>query len=112
MFKNNKKSILIVSVLVLSLSLGLMAFSPVAAQTPDNGDGPSGTNGPGGPGGQGGPGGPGGPNGEFSETRQALGEYIDRDTFMANVLGISVEELQSALESGQRIPDLLETYGI
>ena len=46
------------------------------------------------------------------EAREALKDYIDKDAMMADVLGISVAELEAAKEDGQRIPDLLEKLGI
>lgn len=44
--------------------------------------------------------------------RQALREYFDRDVMVAGALGISIDELQAAQESGQKISDLLTDLGI
>lgn len=44
--------------------------------------------------------------------RQALQGYLNRETMLATALGMSAEELQTALAEGQRIPDLLEEQGI
>ncbi len=46
------------------------------------------------------------------EARQALKDYMDKDTMLASALGITVEELQAAQDEGQRIPDLLEELGL
>jgi len=46
------------------------------------------------------------------EARQALKNYLEKDELQAKALGISIEELQTALEDGQRIPDLLEELGV
>ena len=78
MFKNKKFSLIAISVLVLTLAFGLIAFAPIdtaSAATPENegfnhGRGPGNFH----------PGGPGG------------------DEALAEALGISLEELQTAHE--------------
>ena len=44
--------------------------------------------------------------------RQALQNYMDREAMLATALGMSAEELQTALADGQRIPDLIDELGI
>ncbi len=44
--------------------------------------------------------------------RQALKEYIDREALLAGALGISVADLQSALEDGTSLPALIEELGL
>ena len=46
------------------------------------------------------------------EARQALKNYIEKDALFAKALGMTVEDLETAKENGQRIPDLLEELGI
>lgn len=76
MFKNNRTPLLVVTVLVMSLSLGLMAFSPF---TTENAGGPNG------------PGGPGRGSGD--------------NTYLAEALGITIEELQAAVEEARSNSD-------
>lgn len=49
---------------------------------------------------------------ELIQARQAVQDYTDHDTMLADALGITVAELQAAQEAGQRIPDLLDELGI
>lgn len=170
MNKKNKFPLFVVSLLVLTLSLGAMAYSP----SPIVNAGPK-NSGPDGKGGQGGfrnnenlaealgisveelqaafeeARSNAGPDTEFDEAlatalgisvdaleraqdaalaqaladgditqeqydqivaRHALREYIDRDAMLADALGITVDELQAARESGQKISDLLVDLGI
>jgi len=46
------------------------------------------------------------------QARQAIQNYFEKDELLAKALGISVEELQTNLEEGQQIPDLLEALGL
>jgi len=46
------------------------------------------------------------------EARESLKNYMEKDEILANVLGITVEDLEAAKEDGQRIPDLLEALDI
>ena len=43
---------------------------------------------------------------------QALKDYIDRKALLADVLGISVEDLEAAKEAGQRLPELIDELGL
>lgn len=78
MFKKNRISLLLVTVLVMTLSLGLAAFSPVSAE---NASGPGG---PGGPGGQGG-----------------RGRGVGNGAYLAEALGITEDELTAAFEEAR-----------
>jgi hypothetical protein len=49
---------------------------------------------------------------DLFQARQALREYTDRDEILATALGISKDELQAALDTGQQIPDLLDELDI
>ncbi len=49
---------------------------------------------------------------ELMEAQQALKSYIEKDVILADVLGISEEELQAAKEDGTRIPDLIDELGL
>jgi hypothetical protein len=78
MFKKNRLALLTVSTLVMALALGTMAFTPIDsanADTPGEGD-------PGQGGGQHGPG-------------------FGNDEYLAEILGISIEELQAAVEEAR-----------
>lgn len=175
MYKKNKLSLVLVSLVVLTLSLGAMAFTPSPLADPGEGFGPDGDNGSR----RGGSGNSAyladalgiteevlqaaveevrsnsGPDTDFREAlaaalgisvdaletaresardaaltqaladgeltqeeydqiqaRQALQDYMDRDTVLADALGITVAELQAAQEAGKRIPDLLDELGI
>jgi hypothetical protein len=46
------------------------------------------------------------------EARQALKDYIDREAILASALGISVADLQSALEEGTSLRALIEDLGL
>lgn len=46
------------------------------------------------------------------ELHEALMAYIDRDALMAEALGMTVEELQAALDAGTSLPDLLAEQGL
>jgi len=47
------------------------------------------------------------------KARQAMSEYrVDQDEILSQVLGISIEELQSARKEGLRMDELLEKYNI
>jgi hypothetical protein len=41
-----------------------------------------------------------------------LVDYIDREALLADVLGITVEELESARDEGVKLPELLEELGV
>lgn len=75
MFKNKRTSFLLVAMLVMSLSLSLMAFSPLTIEN---------TSGPGEPGGTGG-----------------LGRGNSDNSYLAEALGITVEELEAAVEEAR-----------
>ena len=49
---------------------------------------------------------------ELMKIHQALQSYIDREKLSAAALGMSVEELQTARQEGQRTADLLEAQGM
>ncbi len=49
---------------------------------------------------------------DLMEARQALKDVIDGEALMADVLGMSVEELQAAREAGTSLPELLEASGL
>lgn len=53
---------------------------------------------------------PHGPPGD--DLRAKIDAIIDRDQLLADVLGISVEELQTARESGTRLDDLITQLGL
>lgn len=87
MFKNKKVSTIIISVLALTLAIGLMAFAPVetaSAAEPVGKEGPGGSRGD--HGSRGGKRGPG---------------FGGEDTFLADELGITIEELQTAFEEAR-----------
>ena len=44
--------------------------------------------------------------------RQALKDYIDREAMLASALGLSVADLQAALEDGTSLPALIEELGL
>ncbi len=44
--------------------------------------------------------------------RQALKDYIDREALLAEALGMSVADLQAALEDGASLPALIEELGL
>ena len=44
--------------------------------------------------------------------RQALKDYIDREALLAEALGMSVADLQAALEDGTSLPALIEESGL
>ena len=71
--------------------------------------------GPGGPGGSGGPGEPGGPGrrGGMRGGGQLMAQYQDEiHTAIAKALGLSIDELDGALDSGQTIWQIAETQGV
>jgi len=107
MNKKNKLPLLLVAILVTSLSLGLMAFTPIDIQDPG---------GHGGPGGQGGPDRDGKDNTHLAEALGITEETLDaafeearansegREEFqaaLASALGISEEALQTARETAR-----------
>lgn len=49
---------------------------------------------------------------DLMAARQALKDYLDKDALMADALGMSVDELQSAMEDGKRMSELLEEQGL
>jgi hypothetical protein len=49
---------------------------------------------------------------DLIQAKQALKDYIDKETLMAEALGISVEDLEAAKEDGTRIRDLVEELGL
>lgn len=49
---------------------------------------------------------------ERMEACKSVNAYIDHDAVIADLLGISVEELQSAREDGKQMPELLEEAGL
>ena len=50
---------------------------------------------------------------DMMEARQALMEYqVDRESVLADALGISVDELQADREEGLRMDEILEQYGL
>jgi hypothetical protein len=104
MIKNKRLPLIVVIILVVSLSLGLMAFSPVSIQNA------------GGPNGPGGPGRGGADNAYLAEELGVTEEELDaavedaransngREEFaaaLASALGISEEVLQAARESAR-----------
>ena len=64
----------------------------------------------GGHGGRGGPGGFGGPRGERPPKIDGMREAVEAAT--AEALGMTVEELEAAHQSGQRLPDIAEAQGV
>jgi hypothetical protein len=82
MFKNKKFSLITIGTLVVTLALGLVAFSPVhlASATTPEGDGYYHGRG-------------------FGDSRS--GTKFDDDTYLAEALGISADELQVARENAQ-----------
>ncbi|MEZ4709154.1 MAG: hypothetical protein R3A44_18245 [Caldilineaceae bacterium] len=51
------------------------------------------------------------PNGD-ENPHAILDEIVDRDAILANVLGITVEELQAARDDGTRLHDLVDELGL
>lgn len=49
---------------------------------------------------------------ERNELHELLDEIIDRDTLLADVLGITVEELAAARDSGTHLDQLIEDLGL
>lgn len=49
---------------------------------------------------------------DLIKARQALMPYLDRQTLTAKVLGMSVDELQAALEDGSTIQELMAAQGM
>jgi hypothetical protein len=49
---------------------------------------------------------------DLMEARSALKDYLDHESMMADILGLSVEELQAAREDGQSMQDLLDEAGL
>jgi hypothetical protein len=49
---------------------------------------------------------------EMMKARQALKDYIDREALLAQVLGVSVEELQAAHQEGKSPADLIQEKGL
>jgi len=64
----------------------------------------------GGHGGRGGPGGFGGPRGERPPKIDGMREAVEAAT--AEALGMTVEELEAAHQSGQRLPDIAAAQGV
>jgi len=87
MFKNKKVSTIIISVLALTLAIGLVAFAPIETASAAE------------PVGKEGPGGSRGDRGSRGGKRGS--GFGGEDNFLANELGITIEELQTAFEEAR-----------
>jgi predicted lipoprotein len=92
--KTNRTILLIVVLIITVLSASLVA----AQETQNNGPGDRG---------------PGGPGGRGGEAPTWMADYVDEnDAAIANLLGISVEELEAAKEARTPLNELAESAGL
>jgi len=52
------------------------------------------------------------PRGEENEVHELLNELIDHDALLAETLGLTVDELAAARESGTRLDELVDSLGL